>query len=326
MEATHDTGAVIGVDLGGTKLMAGLFDNKSNLVSRELIKVSGLSSEQIVDSLVSTVLSLAELSAEKVQAAGLGIPSTIDQRSGTVVQAANLPLKDLPLHEILVARTGIAIFLDNDANVAALAEQRQGVGAGQTDDLLMITLGTGFGGGIVSAGRIIRGSLGAGAELGHMTIDYDGPPCTAPNCPGIGCIESFVSGTALARDAQSFVDSHSSSKLAKAVQDGEPARGETVLRLALEGDQDCIEILEQMGRHLGVAMASLVNIFNPGVIAVGGGLSPTLDIVLPVARKIMKQRSLRPGSEFVKVVKASFGPDAGMVGAALMAQDGLRNS
>lgn len=325
METTSDSGAVIGVDLGGTKLMAGLFDASDQLVARSRVEVVGLDGDQVVSELVDVVMDLVSRADLPVHAAGFGIPSTIDQRTGMVVQAANLPIADIPLRDILRERTGIEAFLDNDANVAALAEQRQGVGAGRTDDLLMVTLGTGFGGGIVAGGRILRGAIGAGAELGHMTIDYDGPPCVAPNCPGVGCIETFASGSALARDAAAYAAANPDSPLGRAVAAGEPARGETVLRLATAGDASCVALLERLGERLGVALASLVNIFNPGVIAVGGGLTPALGLVLPPARRLLVERALRPGNEYVEVVEASFGPDAGMVGAALMARDGLRD-
>jgi glucokinase len=215
------------------------------------------------------------------------------------------------------------VFLDNDANVAALAEQRLGAGAGSTDDLIMVTLGTGFGGGIIAGGRIVRGAIGAGAELGHMSIDFDGPPCVAPNCPGIGCIETFVSGNALAREARLLVEREPDGALAQRVAAGEPARGETVLAAARAGDSSSLEIIEQLGYRLGVGLANFVNIFNPGMIAVGGGLTPALDIVLPVARRVVVERALAPGNRFVKVVPAAYGEDAGMVGAALMARDGI---
>jgi glucokinase len=323
MEPNREAGAVIGVDLGGTKLMAGLFDSSDQLISRLRVEVAGHDSASVVDMLADSVNQLKDESREPVMAVGFGIPSTIDQRTGTVVVSANLPIANLPLRELLEERTGLAVFMDNDANVAALAEQRLGAGAGVTDDLIMVTLGTGFGGGIIAGGRIVRGAIGAGAELGHMSIDYDGPPCVAPNCPGIGCIETFVSGSALARDAAAYAKDNPDSPLGQAVAAGEPARGETVLRLANEGDASCTALLERMGERLGVALANFVNMFNPGMIALGGGLTPALDIVLPAARRVMEARALPPGNTFAQVVPAKYGPDAGMVGAALMARDGV---
>lgn len=325
MEATHAQGAVVGADLGGTKLMAGLFNSGDELVARERVEVAGLDAEGLVAALAGVVERLAARSGEPVVAAGFGVPVTFDQRAGTAVTAANLPIRDLPLRDLLHERTGVDVFLDNDANVAALAEQRLGVGKGTTEDLIMITLGTGLGGGIVVGGRIQRGAIGAGAELGHMSIAYDGLPCVAPNCPGVGCIETYASGSALARDVRALVAAHPGSALAAAVADGSPAAGETALELARQGDPDAIALFERLGERLGVAFASLVNIFNPGMIAVGGGLTPALDLILPVTRRVVVERSLPPGNTYVEVVEAAFGPDAGMVGAALMARDGARD-
>lgn len=323
MEATQYSSHVIGLDLGGTKMVAGLFDGAGKELARERIEVAGMDQNDLVEGIVGIVERLKAQSSEPVEAAGFGVPTTFDQRTGMAVQAANLPIANLPLRDILTERTGLEIFLDNDANVAALAEQRQGVGAGETDDLLMITLGTGFGGGIIANGQIVRGAIGAGAELGHVSIAFDGPRCISPNCPGIGCVETYVGGNALARDARELVEAEPDGALARAVAAGKPATGATVYELAKEGDEACTAIFTRMGERLGAALASFVNTFNPGIIAVGGGLTPSLEFILPPARAIMLERALSPGNEYVRIVEASFGPDAGMVGAALMARDGL---
>lgn len=322
MEAIPETATVIGADLGGTKLAAGLFRLDGGEIARERVEVGELDQDGLVDALVGIVERLAAKSEGPVLGAGFGIPTTFDQRTGVAVQAANLPIADLSLRDILRERTGLAIHLDNDANVAALAEQRRGAGAGVTDDLVMVTLGTGFGGGIVVGGRIMRGAIGAGAELGHVSIAFDGLACIAPNCPGIGCAETYVSGTALRRDARELAAAEPDGALAAAVASGKPAAGETVVELAREGDASCIALLERMGRRLGFALVGIVNTFNPGMIAVGGGLTPALDFLLPVARDVVRDHGLKPANDYVQIVEASFGPDAGMVGAALMARDG----
>ncbi|MCW2960733.1 MAG: hypothetical protein JWM90_1120 [Thermoleophilia bacterium] len=324
MEATTIRGAVIGADLGGTKLMAGLFDGTDQLVARERVEVGGLDQDQLVEALADMVASLTARSTEPVLGAGFGLPTTIDQRTGIAVQAANLPIADLPVRDILRERTGIEIFLDNDANVAALAEQRRGAGAGVTDDLIMVTLGTGFGGGIVAGGRIVAGAIGAGAELGHMSIDHDGLPCVSPNCPGIGCIETYAGGMAMMREAAKLIEREPQGALAAAVAAGAPADAETLVRLTREGDTAATAVITEMAERLGTAFVNFVNIFNPGLIVVGGGFSPSLDLLLPIARKVVEERALRPGNTYVRIVPAEFGPDAGMVGAALMARDGLR--
>lgn len=316
-------GAVIGVDLGGTKFMAGLFNDENDLLAKEYVPVDSLSPEQLLAALAETVGALAASSDLPVRGVGYGIPSTIDQRRGMVVVTCNLPLKDLPMRDEMRARTGLPSFIDNDANVAALAEQRLGAGRGAVSDLVMVTLGTGFGGGVILGGRLMNGSIGAAGELGHMSIAHEGPPCVAPNCPGIGCIESFCSGSALARDVRDHVAANPGSAIARAVAAGEPGRGELVVRLATAGDGDAQRLLARLGEHLGVGLANFVNIFNPEMIVVGGGLSAAREWILPVATRVMRERALPPGNEQVQVVSASFGAEAGMVGAALLARDGL---
>jgi glucokinase len=317
-------GAVIGLDLGGTKLLAGLFTQENDLIAKEYVLVHSLTTEDLLETLAATVQQLANRSPEPVVAVGYGLPTTIDQRTGTAVVASNLPIKDLPIRDELARRTGLPTFIDNDANVAALAEQRKGAGAGSVHNLIMVTLGTGFGGGIIVDGHILAGAIGAGAELGHMSIDRDGPPCVAPNCPGIGCIETFCSGSALARDLRDFVERHDESPLAHAVKQGAPAKGELVVQHAHDGDPDAIGLLKRMGENLGVALANLVNIFNPEMICLGGGLLAAKQWVLPVATEVVRARALPPGNEFVHIVPAVFGPDAGMVGAGILARDGIR--
>lgn len=326
MSSEQSAGAVIGLDLGGTKLMAGLFNENDDLVAKEYVLVSSLSSDDLLETLAATVQKLANGSDLPVVAAGYGLPATIDQRTGTAVVAANLPIKDLAIRDELARRTGLPTFIDNDANVAALAEQRKGAGAGSVENLIMVTLGTGFGGGIIIDGRVMNGAIGAGAELGHMTIDKDGPACVAPNCPGYGCIETFCSGSALARDVRNFVEANPDSPLAASVAAGAPAKGELVVQHAHEGDPDAIELLKTMGRNLGVAIANLTNIFNPEMVTLGGGLLAAKQWILPVATAAVRELALPPGNEFVHIVPAVFGPDAGMVGAALLARDGVRRS
>jgi glucokinase len=323
MAAEDTVGAVIGLDLGGTKIMAGLFDPDDNLVAKEYVRVTSLSQEDLLETLASVVRNLAAQSEHPVLAAGYGIPTTIDQRSGMAVMASNLPIRNVPFRDELLRRTKIPAFVDNDANVAALAEQRRGAGKGGVTDLIMVTLGTGFGGGIIIDGVVVNGAIGAGAELGHMSIDHNGPPCVAPNCPGIGCIETFCSGSALARDTRTFIEFNPGSRIAHEVANGSEAKGELVIRLAQEGDRDAIGLLERMGHHLGVAMANFVNIFNPELIVIGGGLIVSQEWVLPVAKRVVLERALPPGNEFVRIVPAECGAEAGMIGGALLARAGL---
>jgi len=207
------------------------------------------------------------------------------------------------------------VFVDNDATVAAFAEHLLGVGRG-ADNLVMLTIGTGIGGGLVLGGEIYRGSSGAGAELGHIVIDEDGPPCQG-NCPNHGCMETYASGTALAREGTAAAEREPDSALGRALADG-TITGKVVTEAALNGDEMARDVVATAGRHLGVGLASLANIFDPDVIIIGGGVSAVGDLMLDPARAELASRALPPMNK-TPVKLAALGADAGMIGAAAMA-------
>ncbi|HEY3552744.1 MAG TPA: ROK family protein, partial [Solirubrobacterales bacterium] len=258
----------IGVDLGGTKMLLGvLADTETLYEQREASK--GQTEDELVELLIREIEEAREARPD-VAAVGLGIPATIDHESGVAVSAVNLPLKNLPVREIVTERTGLPVFVDNDGNVAALAEYLYGAAQGKPDTV-MLTVGTGIGGGLILRGEIYRGSTGAGAELGHIVIQADGPPCQG-NCPNHGCVESLASGTALGREARAAAESSPDSALGKALAEGKEIDGRVTTEAALAGDQTAIEIFDLIGSRLGVACASLANIFQPDAIVVGGGV------------------------------------------------------
>jgi glucokinase len=240
----------------------------------------------------------------------------MDRRRGVAISAVNLPLVDVPIRDLLRERLGLPVFVDNDANVAALAEHRFGAARG-TENAVMITVGTGIGGGIVLGGRLYRGSIGAGAELGHMVVDLDGPPCQG-NCPNRGCIEAIASGTALAREGRAAAERASDSVLAKALAAGGELDGKAVTDAALSGDEAAREVVALIGSRLGVAFANLANIFEPEVIVVGGGVIAAGELLLEPARRELRARALPPMRE-TPIVPAKLGSEAGMIGAATMA-------
>jgi glucokinase len=203
----------------------------------------------------------------------------------------------VPIRDLVSDRIGLPVFVDNDANLAALAEHRFGA-AKSTTNALMLTIGTGIGGGVIVNGQLYRGTTGAGAELGHVVIDQAGPPCQG-NCPNRGCVEVLASGTAL----------------------GKEGRIAAVTAAALAGDGIAVEVVATIGRRLGVALSSLANIFEPEVIVIGGGVSAAGELLLEPAREELRSRALPPMNES-RVVVAALGPDAGMVGAAVMALEG----
>jgi glucokinase len=311
---------VIGMDLGGTKLLGGVVDQQLEVHDRVHRLVEGLSEQALVEAIVEAAIELVQHQPD-VEAIGIGIPCLIDQRHGHAVMCVNLPLTDIPIRDVMSERLGLPVFIDNDANMATLVEQRFGAARG-ADDVVGLTIGTGIGGGLVINGQLFRGHAGTGAELGHMVIDENGPRCQG-NCPNHGCLEAMASGSAIGREGKVAAEEDTDSDLARAAVAGEEITGELVTQLALGGDEVSRMVLGHIGRQLGIGFASFVNIFNPEVIVVGGGAMAAGDLLLEPAREEMRARALRPNREHVRVVPARFGPEAGMLGAAVLALDEL---
>jgi glucokinase len=311
----------IGVDLGGTKLLAGAVDPGLGVHHRAQRTVMGLDQRSLLDAVADAVHEVREAAGEEVEAVGFGIPSLIDQRTGIAVVSVNLPLFDVAFADLMAERLDLPVFVDNDGNVAAIAEHRAGAARGFSE-AVVLTIGTGIGGGLILRGQPYRGAIGAGAELGHMVIDFNGPPCQG-NCPGHGCVETFASGTALAREALRIAGEQPDSGLARELREGRELAGPLVTELAHDGDPAAREAVELIGSRLGVAISSLVNIFNPEVVVVGGGVIAAGDLLLEPARAEVARRALPPSRDLVQIVAARFGVEAGMVGAAALAYDGL---
>jgi glucokinase len=311
---------VIGMDLGGTKLLAGVIDPQLEVHDRVHRVVTGLSEEAVTMAIVESVLELVERNPD-VEGAAFGIPCLIDQGKGNAVMCVNLPLVDVPFRDLMSERLGIPVFIDNDANVATLVEVQFGAARGARD-VVGLTIGTGIGGGLVLNGKLYRGHAGSGAELGHMVIDKDGPHCQG-NCPNNGCLEAVASGTAIGREGTEAAEQEPDSELGRAAAAGEAITGELVTQLALGGDEVSRMVIGQIGRLLGIGLANFANIFNPEVIVVGGGAMAAGDLLLEPARAEMMARALRPNRDQVRVVAARFGSDAGMLGAGVLALDEL---
>ncbi len=309
-------GETIGVDLGGTKMLVGVLDGDSVVLWESREASRGQDGEELLDLLVREV-GEAHRARPGVEAVGLGIPATIDRQRGVAVSAVNLPIRELPIRKLVSERTGLPVFVDNDANVAALAEHLRGAAQGMRN-VVMITVGTGIGGGLILNGELYRGSTGAAAELGHMVIEMDGPRCQG-SCPGSGCVEALASGTALGREAHLAAQRRPDSPLGRLLAEGRPIDGRAVTELALAGAEDAVAVFALVGRRLGVALASLANIFDPDAIVVGGGVIAAGELLLEPARRELRERALAPMNR-VPVIEAQLGPDAGMVGAAAMAR------
>ena len=286
---------VVGVDVGGTKIAGALMARDSS--PRESAALpTPVAGAGLIDAVVELVNGLRVQSDAAVVAVGIGLPSLIDAPTGRVRMSANIDLADIDVRAVLAERLGVPVAIDNDANVAALAEHRVGAGRGH-DDVIMLTVGTGVGGGVIAGGRVFRGGRGTGAELGHIVVQADGPPCQR-NCPNHGCLETMASGTAIARDA------------------GMSAK--EVVRLANAGDAAARAVLDRAGRYLGVGLASLANIFNPSAFLIGGGVGAAGDLLIAPAREEYRARALPPNAEAL-VIPAALGPTAGAIGAGLLA-------
>ena len=321
MARTVTARCAIGVDLGGTKLLAGAVGPDLSVHHRARRLVAGLDQAALVDVAVAAVEEAIDAVGGEVEGVGFGIPCLIDQRTGIAVSAVNLPLLNIPFRDLMAERLGLPVVVDNDANCAALAEARAGAGRGARE-LVLLTIGTGIGGGLVLGGELYRGSVGAAAELGHIVVDADGPPCQG-FCPNRGCLEAVASGTALVREAALAVGARPDTALGLALEDGRPLTGPLVTELAHDGDPVARDVLALIGRRLGVGLSSLVNVFNPEVVVIGGGVIAAGEMLLAPAREEMLRRALSPSRELVRVEAAAFGAESGMIGAALMAREAV---
>ncbi|MHB8492322.1 MAG: ROK family protein [Solirubrobacteraceae bacterium] len=311
----------IGVDLGGTKMIAGVVDRELRVHARAQRAVPHDSQESIVASLVDVVTEVRSSAPMDAFAVGIGVPCLIDRTREVAAFAVNLPLRDVDFSALLGERVGLPVFVDNDANAAMIAEHRGGAARGASH-AAMLTVGTGIGGALLVNGALYRGLLGAAGELGHMVVDEDGPPCQG-NCPNHGCLESVASGTALAREALRVARSVPDCGLGRALSAGREITGPLVTELAHDGDAAARDVVALVGTRLGVGLANLVNMLCPEVIVIGGGVIAAGELLLAPAREVVRTRALPPSRDAVSIVRAHFGAESGMLGAACLALDGI---
>lgn len=295
--------SVIGVDVGGTKILAGIVGQDGNVIHSTVTPTPTRSEAAFLAGLEGAIAALLD-EQDGVSAVGLGLPSVIDQRSGSALSSVHVPLAGVPVRDRIADRFALPVELDNDGNAAAIAEWSIGVGRG-TNHLVMLTLGTGIGGGLILDGQPYRGATGGAAELGHIVIQHGGPPCQG-TCTGHGHLEALVSGAAAHRVARELL--------------GPGATAHELIALARAGDPPPAAALDTMGRYLGSGIASLVNVFEPELVVLGGGFcSAALDLLLAPALEVLAVEGRHPSAERVRVEPAQLGVEAGMVGAALVA-------
>lgn len=312
----------IGLDLGGTKIAAGLMAADGKLLAESVRATpvrSGVAS--VVDALVEAAqeaATQADVPPDAILGVGLGSPGPVDERRGVVVFAPNLFWKDVPVIELLATRLPWPCWLVNDADAAALGEARYGAGQG-SDSLLYLTVSTGIGGGIIIGGRLYSGAHGMAGEFGHIVVDQAGPVC---RCGQRGCLEAMASGTATARRAAEALAQGRPSVL-RELSEGDPERvtARLVGEAAERGDVLAREVLNETAHYLGLGLVTLVNSFDPDLVVIGGGLAALGDVLLDPVRKAVREGALPLASREVRVVQAGLGRLSGVIGAAAYALD-----
>jgi len=310
----------IGLDIGGTKIAGGVVTAAGVVLERTRVPTPPADEAATLAAMVAVV---DELRARhpRVDAVGVGAAGMVEWPRGRLRWAPHNAYRRLELRRLLHERTGLPTVVDNDATAAAWAEARFGAGAG-TDDLVLVAVGTGIGGGLVLDGAVYRGTAGLGGEVGHMIVAPDGDPC---DCGNRGCLETMASGSALGRAARAVAAADPGGRLATLAGGPQRVTGEIVFQAAKEGDQAAIALFERTGYWLGVGIASLITIFDPDMVVVGGGLAATGELLLAPARASMERYVFgRAHRDLPPVAPARFGADAGLVGAATLALRGIK--
>jgi glucokinase len=312
---------VLAVDIGGTKILTAVVAADGRVLARHRLDTPPRGVEPVlaaVEAGARAALRGAGLALRDVTAAGVGAPGPLDPRAGIVFEPPNLPgWRNVPLADLLRGRLGLPVFVENDANAAAVGEWWVGAGRG-AHDLIYLTVSTGIGGGIIIGDRLLQGASGTAGEVGHMTIDVDGPPC--PCGRSTGCLEVLASGTAIARMAREALALPRPTAL-RGFAGGDPAAIEArhVAEAAQAGDAVAAEIFERAATYLGVGVANLLNLCNPQRIVIGGGVSKAGALLFEPVRRVATARAFeRPGRD-AQILPAALGDDVGVVGAAAVA-------
>ncbi|KGX88874.1 ROK family glucokinase [Pontibacillus litoralis] len=320
--AEHD---LIGVDIGGTTVKMAFITYTGDIIDKwEIPTDKSDGASNVVADIASSIQSKQQengYNANDFVAIGVGAPGFMDIQRGFVYEAVNVGWKDYPLGERLREATGYPVFLENDANLAALGEFWKGSGS-QTTNMLAVTLGTGVGGGIIANGQLLHGTNGTVAEIGHMTVEMNNPmPC---NCGKMGCLETVASATAIAKLAKQAVEEGKTTSLALLMKENGFVTAKDVFDAADQDDKVANEILEYVINTLGVSIANLAIALNPAKIVIGGGVSKAGNRLLTPLRKVFDQHALTRTSDVVEFVIASLGNDAGVLGAAYLAKNAVK--
>lgn len=306
---------VIGIDLGGTKISGALADVDGTIISQYTIPTDAHEGEEKVleriINVIKQVLNDSNKNSDEVKAIGIGSPGPLDAKKGIIITTPNLPFKNFNLIDPIKKEFNIPTYLDNDANAAAIGEYVFGSGV-DTDNMVFVTVSTGIGGGAILNGRIFRGNTCNALEVGHMTLEKDGPRC---NCGNYGCAEALASGTAIGKRGKEAVlqDRYTSLKNYYNVTAYE------VFKEAANGDEVALEIRDTSLEYLGICVANIVTSFDPEVVIIGGGVSKNGDVIFNKVSEVVNKRCFKSMADSCRIVPAALGTDAGVIGAVALA-------
>jgi len=308
----------VGVDVGGTRIAVGLVERKGRILKEAKRLTPQGGPFAVVDGIIECVQDVvSNVHPSEIAGVGIGLPAQIDFLRQSVEFCTNLPLAGVDVRSLVMSRLRHEITIDNDGHLAAFGESRFGVAKGARD-FIMITIGTGVGGGMFVGGEPYRGSRGMGSEIGHMVIQMDGPPCP---CGGNGHIESYLGRPALAAKGKEVASTFKGRAILEAAGgDLDAVTAEAVVKAALGGDEAATRVLMEAGVILGRALVGLVNLLNPQLIVVGGGIGESASFMVERAAEVIAEEALA-GRRDVRVVQAELGNDAGVLGAAVLAFD-----
>lgn len=300
---------IIGIDLGATNLKIGLID-KNKIILKEILPIVNFAARSAliaaIHNGINNILSKAKLDKKNLLAVGIGLPGPIDYEKGIVRYLPNIKgWRNVRLRDIVRKKIGLPVFIDNDANLMALAESRMGAAKGKKN-VVALTLGTGVGGGIIIDGFLYRGSSFAAGEIGHIPVNEAGPKCS---CGGMACLERYIGNRHILQEARKIF--------------GADITLEKLSLLADKGNKRAANIWKNAAKYLGITLSGVVNFLNPDVIVIGGGVSEAGSIIFDNVRKTLKERAMPTQAKTVKIAKAKLGNDAGMIGAALLAKESL---
>jgi glucokinase len=317
---------ILGIDLGGTKILTSVINAQGEMLSRDhSITPAAKGPEGVIQAIHASAeraLEGASISMDRVWAVGVGAPGLADTKAGILYTSPNLPgWKDVPLRDILQEKLKKKAFLINDGNAAALGEFYFGAAKG-VPHFIYVTISTGIGGGIVVDGKVLNGFMGMAGEIGHMTIADEGPPC---HCGNRGCWEALASGTALAKEAQKRIEKGADTTILTFAEGKiDKVTAQVVQTAAEKGDLLANELILKTAYYFGVGLANLVNIFNPEMIVIGGGLSNMGDRLLKPAYQVAGERAFSRSYRMVRFVRAGLGRNSGVLGAAAFAFDEMK--